>query len=67
MTKNILQQTKQQQQKIPVNAAGKNQFLLRPYKGEKGDHLIKCMKRKISKLLPPEIKRNKRWPILVKS
>ena len=34
----------------------KEPFLLLPYKGEKGQHLIKFMKRRISKLLPPEIK-----------
>ena len=27
-----------------------------PYKGEKGEHIIKSMKRRISKLLLPEIK-----------
>ena len=41
--------------KITVNAAGKNQFLLLPHKGEKGEHLINSMKRRISKLLPPEL------------
>ena len=30
--------------------------LLLPYKGEKGEHLIKSMKRRTSLLLPPEIK-----------
>ena len=59
--KKVLQQAKQQQQQqqqqqITANAAGKNHFLLLPYKGEKGEHLIKSMKRRISKLLPPEIK-----------
>ena len=34
----------------------KNHFLLLPYKGERGEHLIKSMKRIISKLLRPEIK-----------
>ena len=38
------------------NTAGKNYFLLLPYKGEKGEHLIKSMKRRISQLLPPEFK-----------
>ena len=55
----VLQQAKQhkqQQQQITANAAGKNHFLLLPYKGEKGEHLIKSMKRRIPKLLPPEIK-----------
>ena len=61
MIKKVLQQAKQQQQQqqqqqITANAAGKNHFLLLPYKGEKGEHLIKSMKRRISKLLPPEIK-----------
>ena len=59
--KNVLQlakqqQQQQQQQQITADAAGKNHFLLLPYKGDKGDHLIKCMKRRISKSLPPEIK-----------
>ena len=31
-------------------------ILLLPYKGEKGEHLIKSMKRRTSLLLPPEIK-----------
>ena len=39
-----------------TNVAGNNHFLLLPYKGEKRRHLIKSMKRRISKLLPPEIK-----------
>ena len=34
----------------------KNHFLLLPYKGKRGEHLIKSMKRIISKLLRPEIK-----------
>ena len=50
------QQQKHHQQQITVDAAGENHFLLLPYKGEKGEHLIKFMKRIISKLLPPEIK-----------
>ena len=50
------QQKKLQQQQITVDAAGKNHFLLLPYKGERGEHLIKSMKRIILKLLPPEIK-----------
>ena len=56
--KKVLQQAKQQQQQqqITADAARKNHFLLLPYKGEKGEHLIKSMKRRISKLLPPEIK-----------
>ena len=58
MIKKVLQQAKQQQQQqqITADAARKNHFLLLPYKGEKGEHLIKSMKRRISKLLPPEIK-----------
>ena len=57
MIKKVLQQAKQQQQQqITADAARKNHFLLVPYKGEKGEHLIKSMKRRISKLLPPEIK-----------
>ena len=47
---------KYHQQQITEAAAGKHHFLLLPYKGEKGEHLIKSMKRRISKLLPPEIK-----------
>ena len=35
--------------------AAEKHFLSLPYKGEKGEHLITSMKR-ISKLLPPEIK-----------
>ena len=61
--KKVLQQAKQQQQEqqqqqqqMTANAAGKNLFLLLPYKGEKGEHFIKSMKWRISKLLPPEIK-----------
>ena len=59
--KNVLQlakqqQQQQQQQQITADAAGKNHFLLLPYKGEKEDHLIKSMKRRISKLLLTEIK-----------
>ena len=34
----------------------KESFFLLPYKREIGKHLIKSMKRRISKLLPPEIK-----------
>ena len=58
MIKKVLQQAKQQQQQqqIAADAARKNHFLLLPYKGEKGEHLIKSMKRRIPKLLPPEIK-----------
>ena len=60
MIKKVLQQAKQQQQQhqqqITSNTARKNHFLLLPYKDEKGEHHIKSMKRKISKLLPPEIK-----------
>ena len=55
----VLQQAKQQQQQqqqITANAAGKNHLLLLPYKGQKREQLIKSMKRRISKLLPPEIK-----------
>ena len=44
------QQQKHQLQQIIVDAARKNHFSLLPYKGEKG-HLIKSMKRRISKLL----------------
>ena len=53
-----LQQVKQQQQQqqITADAATKNHFLLFFYKGEKGEHLIKSMKRRISMLLPPEVK-----------
>ena len=60
--KNVLQQAKQQQQQqhqpqqITADTAGKNYFLLLPYKGEKGEHLFKFMKRRISKLLPTEFK-----------
>ena len=66
MIKKVLQQAKQtqqqqqqqklQKQQITVDAAGKNNCLLLPYKGERGEHLIKSMKRIILKLLPPEIK-----------
>ena len=60
MIKKVLQQAKQQQQQqqqSTANAAGKNHFLLLPYEGEKRGHLIiGSMKRRISKLLPPEIK-----------
>ena len=51
MITKVLQQAKQQQQQqqqITANAAGKNHFLLLPYKGEKGEHLIESMKRRIS-------------------
>ena len=53
-----LQQVKQQQQQqqITADAARKNHFLLFFYKGEKGEHLIKSMKRRISMLLPREVK-----------
>ena len=34
----------------------KHHFLLLPYKGKKGEHLIKSMKRRILKLLSPEFK-----------
>ena len=65
--KKVLQQAKQQQQQqqqqqqhqpqqITADTAGKNYFLLLSYKGEKGEHLIKSTKRRISKLLPPEFK-----------
>ena len=57
--KKVLQQAKQQQhqpQKVTADTAGKNYFLLLSYKGEKGEHLIKSMKRKISELLLPEFK-----------
>ena len=61
--KKVLQQAKQkqqlrqqqQQQQITADAGKKNNFLLLPYKGEKGEHIIKSMKRRISKLLPPEM------------
>ena len=59
MIKKVLQQAKQQQhqpQKVTADTAGKNYFLLLSYKGEKGEHLIKSMKRRISKLSPPEFK-----------
>ena len=63
MIKKVLQQAKQQkqqqqqqQQQITADAAGKNHFLLLSYKGEKGEHLTKSIKRRISKLLMPEIK-----------
>ena len=64
MIKKVLQQSKQQQQQqkqhqaqqITTYTTGKNYFLLLPYKGEKGDHLIKSMKRRLSKLLPREFK-----------
>ena len=36
---------------------GKNHSLLLPYKGEKREHLIKYLKRRILRLLPIEIKR----------
>ena len=35
----------------------KKSFFITPYKGEKGEHLIKHMKRRILRLLPLEIKR----------
>ena len=62
--KKVLQQAKQQEQQqqqhqpqqITADTAGNNYFLLLHYKGEKGEHLIKSMKRRISKLLPPELK-----------
>ena len=50
------QQQKQQQQQITANSAKRKHFPLLPYKSEKEKHLIKSMKRRISKLLPPEIK-----------
>ena len=51
------QEQQQQQQQIIADVAGKNHFLLLPYnKDEKGEHLIKSMKRGISKLVPPQIK-----------
>ena len=57
MIKKVLQQAKQQQQQqITADAAGKNYFLLLPYKGEKGEHLIKSMKRRIPRSLLLEIK-----------
>ena len=58
MIKKLLREAKQQeqQQQIIADAARKNHFLLLSYKGEKGEHLIKSMKIRISKLLPPEIK-----------
>ena len=65
MIKKILQQAKQQQQQqqqqqhqqqIIADVAGKNQFVLLLCKDMKGEHLIKSMKRSISKLLPPDIK-----------
>ena len=34
----------------------KHHFLLLPYKSQKREHLIKSIKRRISNLLPPEIK-----------
>ena len=55
------QQQQQQPQQITAYTAGKNYFLLLPYKGEKGEHLIKSMKRRISKLLPPEFKTQVTW------
>ena len=65
MIKIVLQQTKQQQQQqqqkqhhqqqITADAAEKHHFLFLLYKGKKGEHLIKSMKRRILKLLPPEI------------
>ena len=56
--KKVLQHAKQQQQQqqITADTARKNHCLLLPYKGEKGKHLFKSMKRRISKLLPSEIK-----------
>ena len=50
------QPQKHHQQQIKVDAAGKIHFLLLPYKDEKGEHLIKSMKKIRSKSLPPEIK-----------
>ena len=43
------QQEKHHHQQITVDAAGKNHFLLLPYKGEKGEYLIRSMKKIISK------------------
>ena len=60
MIKKVLQleqvKQQQQQQQITADAARKNHFLLFFYKGEKGEHLIKSMKRRISMLLPREVK-----------
>ena len=65
MIKKVLKQPKQQQQQqqkpppqqqITADATGKHHFLLLPCKGEKREHLIKSMKKSISKLLPSEIK-----------
>ena len=60
MIKKVLQkakqQQKQQQQQITANSEKRKHFPLIPYKSEKEKHLIKSMKRRISKLLPPEIK-----------
>ena len=60
MIKKVLQleqvKQQQQQQQITADAARKNHFLLFFYKGEKGEHLIKSMERRISMLLPPEVK-----------
>ena len=39
------QQQKHHEQQIKADAAGKNDFLLLPYKGEEGEHLIKSMKK----------------------
>ena len=50
------QQQQQQQQQITADAVEENHSLLLPYKGEKGEHLIKYMKRRILGLLPLEIK-----------
>ena len=54
--KNFTKAKQQQQQQLTADAARKNHFLLLPYKGGKVEHLIKSMKRRISKLLPPENK-----------
>ena len=51
------QQGQHQPQQITADAQGKSHFLLLLYKGEKGEHLIKSMKRRMSKLLPPEFKK----------
>ena len=45
-----------QRQQKTADAAIKNRFLLLPYKCGKGENLIISMKRRISKLMPREIK-----------
>ena len=63
----VLQQAKQQQQQqqITVDAAGKNHFLLLPYKGEKRGHLSNLWKEEYQSYYSQKSKC--KWPILVKN